>query len=387
MELLDPSMQHYPWGSTTLISQLRGEEASTRPEAELWYGAHPAAPTKVVNLGVSLAELIAVDPDYHLGQRSIARFGKRLPFLLKVLAAGQPLSLQAHPSKEQAEQGFAHDNQLGLAPNAGNRNYKDDNHKPELLIALSEFHAMAGFRPLEQTKELLSDLSCPQLERYISILDDRVGEEGNLRALFTTWITIPAGARKELITALVERVEQLLRSTQEAWKQETCANVLALQQRYPGDIGVLGALLLNHIVLSPGQALYLGSGNLHAYISGLGVEIMANSDNVLRGGLTSKHVDVPELVKVLQFQSLSDPTVSADHGEYPVPVEDFRIRRLELDGDTETIRHDAGMIVLCTQGAIQADDQVLQPTQAVWVPAGQKQVALSGQGQVFLATV
>lgn len=387
MRLLTPSTQNYPWGSKTLVAHLRGEGASDRPEAELWYGAHPQAPARLAESGETLEDLIAADPEGALGVSVRERFGDRLPFLLKILAAGETLSLQAHPSLEQARAGFAAENEAGVPMDAPNRKYRDDNHKPELVVALSEFKAMAGFRPLVLTLELLHELQCETLEKYLTIVDESAPEEEGLRALFTTLITIPAEARRGLVAAVVEAAEGLLGRGVSGWKAEVLRNILALNTRYPGDVGVLGALLLNHITLQPGEALFLDAGYLHAYISGLGVEIMASSDNVLRGGLTAKHVDVPELLKVLKFKSIEDPRVAQEAGEYPVPVEDFRISRIELDGDERLIEHEGPAIILCTSGEPQVGDAQLQPTQAVWVDASQGPVRASGSGELFLASV
>ncbi|WP_276651109.1 mannose-6-phosphate isomerase, class I [Corynebacterium vitaeruminis] len=386
MQLLQPSTQNYAWGSRELISGLRGEEPSAHPEAELWYGAHPGAATHLADGSATLAEYIEEDPEGQLGRRCRNEFGDSLPFLLKILAAGAPLSLQAHPSKSQAEEGYARENDLGIALSASNRNYKDDNHKPELLVALTEFHAMAGFRPLDKTLEMLRAIDCAELDRYLGMLDEEGAEEDNLRALFTTWITIPSTARHSLIDAVDAAIRKRLPKLEGTWMYGPLANILDLNDRYPGDVGVLGALLLNYIVLQPGQAIYLDAGNLHAYVKGLGVEIMANSDNVLRGGLTSKYVDVAELVRVLKFRSLANPVVKVNDGHYEVPINEFDLRRVDIDGP-RSIDHDGPVIVLVTEGAISAGSQALGPTQAVWVSADEPAVTLDGKGTAFIATV
>lgn len=386
MDQLTGMLRTYPWGSRTLIPELRGLPApSDRPEAELWFGAHPASPSTID--GHPLTELIAADPEAALGSRVRGSFGDGLPFLLKLLAAAEPLSLQAHPSAAQATEGFARENETGIALEAPNRNYKDASHKPELIVALTDFTAMAGFRPLERTRELFDALSCPQLDRYLAFLEhDPEQEEANLRGLFTTWITIPSLARTELIEGVVTAARPLL--DRGDWISEVLGNVLYLHEQYPGDVGVLGALLLNHLHLSPGEAIYLDAGHLHAYISGLGVEIMANSDNVLRGGLTSKYVDVPELVKVLDFHSLADPVVRPDDGRYPVPAEEFSLTCHLLGGDGESsvvVDHDGPVIALCTAGELTLGDLRLTPGEAAWIPASDPAVTATGQGQLFIA--
>ncbi|RNE48755.1 mannose-6-phosphate isomerase, class I [Corynebacterium alimapuense] len=386
MQRLTGLPRAYPWGSRTLIPGLRGLPVpSANPEAELWFGAHPTSPSTVE--GRPLTDVIAEDPDAALGERVTAQFGAQLPFLLKLLAAAEPLSLQAHPSEEQAREGFERENSLGILINAGHRNYRDPSHKPELIVALTEFNAMAGFRPIERTRELFSALSCPQLDRYLTILDPS-SETNSLRGLFTTWITIPVAARVELIDAVVEAAkDQLDRGD---WISGVLKTVLELQERYPGDIGVLGALLLNHITLNPGEAIYLDAGQLHAYVRGMGVEVMANSDNVLRGGLTSKYVDVPELVKVLNFCSLADPRVHPVEGEYQVPTSEFRLIRRELEAEHSwSIEHDGPAVALCTAGTVRLGDMDLTPGEAAWIPAHDPAVVASTEdaGEVFLVFV
>lgn len=394
MELLEGSLRTYPWGSRTLIADLKGEESpSARPEAEIWFGAHPGSPSTIG--GKALNEVIAANPEEALGARVATEFENELPFLLKILAAGAPLSLQAHPSLEQAREGFARENAAGIDLGASNRNYRDPNHKPELIVALTEFIAMAGFRPLRNTLNIFDALACESLDRYRSMLTVD-NEEESLRALFTTWITIPIGKRHELIDALISAAHSYLETSD---RDEEIAFVLShvieLNEQYPGDVGVLGALLLNFYKLAPGEALYLDAANLHAYISGLGVEIMANSDNVLRGGLTSKYVDVPELVRVLDFNSLENARVDVEEegatAHYPVPINEFQLYRVSIQGE-EQAEHDGPMIILCTSGTVslEAGERILEVAagHAAWVPANDPTVTMSSDSaEVFLARV
>ena len=213
----------------------------------------------------------------------MARYGARLPFLLKLLAAEEPLSLQAHPSSEQAREGFARENRLGVPIDSAVRNYRDDSAKPELVVALDRFDALAGFRDPSATVELLEALEVPELRKYVDLLSGQPDSDG-LRALFTTWITLPAGALSEVVDTVVAGCARYLHRDRTEFASEA-ATIVELAQHYPGDPGVLGALLLNRVSLAPGEGLYLNAGNLHAYLGGLAVEIMANSDNVLRGGL------------------------------------------------------------------------------------------------------
>ena len=408
MQLLHSTPRAYSWGSRTLIPELLGEETSEHPVAELWFGAHPAAPSTVG--GRALDEVIAQQPAAQLGERVEGEYSSQLPFLLKILAAAEPLSLQAHPTKEQAEEGFERDNAAGLSLTAPERNYRDNNHKPELIVALTDFYAMVGFRPLAETRKLFAALNSPELDRYLSMLSEGEEEDAeNYRALFTTWITIPAHSRKELIAAVIQAGEKLVAEAEDGdWKAGVMSTVIDINEQYPGDIGVLGALLLNHITLQPGEAVYLDAGQLHAYVSGLGVEIMANSDNVLRGGLTSKYVDVPELVKVLSFAAIDNPRVSqlevneapsisgGSAWAYPVPIGEFAITRCDLEAKgTVDVDYDGPTIVLCTDGEVvlsngQDEDIALTPGRAAWLPASDPRTRVTvpaggALAQVFLA--
>lgn len=400
MQLLKSATRTYSWGSRTLIPHLQQRAESTHPIAELWYGAHPGAPASVE--GTPLNEVIAADPQGSLGEHVASTYDNQLPFLLKLLSADEPLSLQAHPSKAQAEEGFARENAMGVALDAPNRNYKDDNHKPELIVALTDFYAMAGFRPLMHTRELFHALNCDELDRYVNmhIADGRLtsdDEADSLRALFTTWITIPAATRRTLIKALIESAQQLVPTLASGnWMRQVLTTIIELDELYPGDVGVLGALLLNHVQLAPGEAIYLDAGQLHAYVRGMGVEIMANSDNVLRGGLTPKHVDVPELVKVLSFNSVSDPRVLPNEGHYPVPVEEYSLSCHNLSsGDPATINHDGPAVILCTGGVLvlsSEDGKTLQlePSEAAWIPASDGAITVAAEdkaAQLFIARV
>ncbi|MDK7213375.1 mannose-6-phosphate isomerase, class I [Corynebacterium pyruviciproducens] len=378
MKKLTGALRTYPWGSHTLLADLRGTTSpSPAPEAELWFGAHPASPSLIGS--TELTDIIADDP---VGQ--VGKSQGELPFLVKILAAGEPLSLQAHPTKEQAEKGFEQENEEGIDLSAPERNYRDRNHKPELLIALTEFTALAGFRPLEKTAELFGAFSCPTLDRYRLMVDSEDEGEG-LRALLTTWVSIPRQARETLIDELVATIAAYQGRSEETepWIFEVGTQILALQERYPYDVGVLVALLLNFVRLTPGEALYLDAGQLHSYLGGLAIEVQANSDNVLRGGLTSKHVDVPELVRVLSFTSLEDPRVHADaHGLYRVPVSEFAVRRVA--GPTLSIGGGNPQIVVCTKGTITAPDGVtLSAGEAGWIAASDAEQEVSIDGEAI----
>lgn len=403
MERLDGVLRPYPWGSRTLLANLRGAKSpSEQPEAELWFGAHPAAPATID--GEGLDEIIARDPKAALGSRVIDEHGDGLPFLVKLLAAAAPLSIQAHPSADQAKEGYARENAEGIDLHSPQRNYKDPNPKPELIVALTQFRAMAGFRPAEQLTALFQAFSSPELDRYATLLPASDGA-GDMRVLFTTLVSLPRQALTDLLAAVEASARGLAGCDgQPAWVSEAAEVYLELSERYPGDAGALAALLLNIVTLEPGEGAFLGAGQLHAYLSGLGVEVMANSDNVLRGGLTTKHVDVPELVRVLDFASLESPraqTSAIDGGMcFDLPVDSFRVSVHDLSDGECVVDEDGPAIVVCTAGAVLADDTgaatgtsiMFSAGEAIWIPAADAAVTLRAIGvedtaQVFVATV
>ena len=359
---MDNPVRPYAWGSRTVIAGCWARPTpSPHPEAEMWLGAHPGDPSHLVGDDggrVSLLDAVRADPEALLGADRAAKWSGNLPFLLKVLAADEPLSLQAHPSAAQAAEGFARENAAGIPVDAPTRNYRDGSHKPELICALTEFHALVGFRAVPQTLALLRALDVAELASHRALLEAQPDADG-LRALFTTWITLPQSVLDRVLPALQEACVRLAQSGGEFGREARMA--LELSERYPGDAGVLAALLLNLAVLQPGEALYLPAGNLHAYLSGAGIELMANSDNVLRGGLTSKHVDVAELLRVLDFRrgrrrccAASRPTAGSattrtprssscagcdgDGGAGEVPVPDSGPRILLCTGGSAQVR-------------------------------------------------
>lgn len=406
MNLLRGAVRTYAWGSRTAIADFTGRPSPTdHPEAELWFGAHPGDPAwlETEDGGRSLLDTLREDPEGQLGSGVRARFGDTLPFLLKVLAADEPLSLQAHPSERQALEGFAREDRLGIPVNAPNRNYRDASHKPEILVALGEFEALAGFRPAERTVELMRALAVTDLDPFVDLLAGQPDANG-LRALFTTWITAPQPHLDVLVPAVIEGAIHYVRSGSKEFAAEA-RTVLELGERYPGDAGVLASLLLNRITLQAGEAIYLPAGNLHAYMHGVGLEVMANSDNVLRGGLTPKHVDVPELLRVLDFTPASEdlirPTVTTDGMElvYNTPAPEFAVSELRIDGEhlgheiDAPSHHDGPQILLCTEGSTvvyaKGDKVTLQRGSAAWVAADEGPIRLSADAptKLFRATV
>lgn len=397
MELMRNRIRPYAWGSRTAIAELTGTPSpSPHPQAELWMGAHPDDPSLLIRDGgeQSLLEIVRADPERVLGPSVAGAFGGRFPFLLKVLAAAEPLSLQAHPSAELARSGFDSEEAAGVSRTDPNRNYTDPWPKPELICALTEFRALCGFAEPAHAVAVLSDLGVPQLDHYLALLAGQMDAEGT-RALFSTLITIPQGAVAQVLEAVLAACVQQVR----AGSSPHLAHyriALELAERYPGDAGVLASLMLNQVTLQPGEALYLHAGNLHAYLAGTGVEIMGNSDNVLRGGLTPKHVDVPELMRVLDFtpgavQVLAGELGAAGETVYPSLAPEFRLSRLSLSDEPVEISHSGPQIVLVVDGSTTFTDAegtrvAASRGQSVWVGADDVGVSVAGPGVVFRAT-
>ncbi|MBD9702495.1 mannose-6-phosphate isomerase, class I [Streptomyces sp. ID01-12c] len=381
MDRLDNTVRPYAWGSTTAIPQLLGVAPTGEPQAEMWMGAHPGAPSRTGR--GPLTEVIDEAPERELGTSTVGKFGPRLPFLLKILAAGAPLSLQVHPDLEQAREGYEDEERRGIPIDAAHRNYKDANHKPELICALTEFDGLCGFREPLRAAELLAALDVDSLKPYVDLLHAHPEE---------------AALREVLTAVLGADPEEMAHTVTEA--AAACARLggdhapyVDLAHHYPGDPGVIAAMLLNHVRLQPGEALFLGAGIPHAYLNGLGVEIMANSDNVLRCGLTPKHVDVPELLRVVRFEATDPgvlrPEASPDGEEvYETPIDEFRLSRFVLPeaGAPHDLTRATPQILLCTAGSVRAGEHTLAPGESVFVPADEK-AEVSGPGTLFRATV
>ncbi|MFD3665360.1 mannose-6-phosphate isomerase, class I [Streptomyces sp. NPDC058659] len=381
MDRLVNTVRPYAWGSPTAIPELLGVAPTGEPQAEMWMGAHPGAPSRTER--GPLNELIAADPVRELGEPSVAKFGPRLPFLLKVLAAGAPLSLQVHPDLAQARAGFAAEEAAGIPVDAPHRMYKDANHKPELICALTPFEGLCGFRAPTEAADLIAALGVDSLKPYVDLLHAHP-EEAALREVLTALLTAD---REEMAHTVAEAAAAADRLG------GAHAPFAALAHHYPSDPGVIAAMLLNHVLLQPGEALYLGAGVPHAYLDGMGVEIMANSDNVLRCGLTPKHVDVPELLRVVRFEpndaGVLRPEASPSGEEvYDTPIDEFRLSRFVRaeDAAPTDVTAPTPQILLAVAGRPKAGEVTLEPGRSVFVPAGET-TELSGEGTVFRATV
>ncbi|UOY01253.1 mannose-6-phosphate isomerase, class I [Blastococcus sp. PRF04-17] len=387
MWLLQNTVRHYPWGSHTVIPELLGEPApADKPYAELWMGAHPDA-SSVLSTGMALNKAIEEAPEALIGPEVRDRFGDRLPFLMKVLAAEQPLSLQAHPTPEQAQAGFAAEEAAGVPRNDPTRTFKDPFHKPELLLALTTFEALCGFRPVEESLHCLAKLQVPELKPTIAAL-----ARGGLRAAIPQLLALSAERREELVKAVAAKAATFVAAHDPEFIN-TYRWAASLAETYPGDPGVVISLMCNHLKLAPGEAVFLPAGNLHAYLSGAGVEVMASSDNVLRGGLTGKHVDLAALIEVLDFSDGRVPVIHPVLGpgglRYPVPVEDFDLTRVQLDGQSGTLTTRGPQVLLCTEGTAvlsSADGELtLEQGCSAFVPAGTP-VTASGPAVLYRAT-
>ncbi len=406
MELLHNPVRDYAWGSRVTIAAAQGRPVpSPHPEAELWMGAHPDDPSAVDRDGrrISLAELIGADPVGVLGPVTVARFGPRLPYLMKLLAAEQPLSLQAHPDNEQARTGYAA--QSHLAGNDRNRVYRDPYHKPELLVAVEPFLALCGFRDPAVSRRVFTELGVPALEPVIRELsrtgDDSDGSPGTespgagaaLRHAVELLLRWPEDRRE----AVVAGVRAAARDRLDGFPVERDI-VLDLSARYPADMGVLVALLLNPVRLEPGEGIWMPAGNLHAYLRGAGVEVMAASDNVLRGGLTPKYVDVDELMRVLRYEVLDDPVVrpveiGAGVVTWPTPAEEFALTRVAVHAGSPPVALPGSgpRVVFCWRGRAvlgSAGEQCpILAGQAAFVPPTMPGLSCSGDAVLFQAAV
>jgi mannose-6-phosphate isomerase class I len=377
-------VQHYGWGDTEFIPALLGiDNPERKPFAELWMGAHPDLPAEAEADGrwVPLDELIDASPEEVLGPAVARQFEGRLPYLLKVLSAKAPLSLQAHPSKDVARKGFARENAAGVPLTAGNRSYRDDNHKPELITALTDFYGFRGFRPLQEIARVLQ-----QVPEFRELMPGFEPTPACLKALYEEFMSLPRAAVDSILDPLVQRLKEadakhaLTREEPEYW-------VLRADRDYSTgghrDRGLLSIYLLNLVHLHPGEAMYLPAGTLHAYLEGSAMEIMANSNNVLRGGLTPKHVDVPELLASLRFESGSPeilrpaPVPGSREWRYETPVSEFELRRLEIGAGQpheNSADHSAEILIL-----VAAEDDA-----QVTVESGDRSLKLR-RGDVCLA--
>ena len=384
MQKLINSVQNYAWGSKTALTELYGmANPEGLPMAELWMGAHPKSSSKITDShGVeqSLRDVIDADKTTLLGANVAARFGE-LPYLFKVLCSAQPLSIQVHPSKKAAEVGFAKENAAGIPLDAAERNYKDPNHKPELVFALTPFLAMNAFREFAEIASLLQPVADanPAIGEFIAQPTSE-----RLSALFAGLLNMQGDEKAHAL--------KVLRAALEGQQGLAWDAIRLIAEFYPDDSGLFSPLLLNIVQLNPGEAMFLYAETPHAYLRGTGLEVMANSDNVLRAGLTPKYIDIPELVANVKFTAkpanelLTQP---AQHGEtldFPIPVEDFAFSLHTLSASEATLTQDGAAILFCVDGesVLSKNDQrlVLKPGESAFVAANESPIQVSGSGRL-----
>lgn len=386
-------IKNFPWGSRTAIQDYFGIDNSTSDhQAEIWMGAHPSASSSISHAGVdvSLCDVIAGSPDYWLGKGTKERFSS-LPFLMKVLAVEEPLSIQVHPAKKAAELGFAKENELGIPLEAANRNYKDSNHKPELVYALTSYLAMNGFREFKQIVANFDAIELPALKA----LYQPFRQEPNpltLAAFFAGILALEGEFKAQAISQLLKSLKTI---DKEHFVYQASLLISRLHHLYPEDVGLFTPLFLNVIELQPGEAMFLDAETPHAYIHGLGVEVMANSDNVLRAGLTPKYIDVEELVKNTQFKPIAFEDLIlkpvdklAEREVYSVPVEDFSFDVLN-PRNTMSLTTSSPEILLCLSNQVtlitDMEERELCKGESVVLPASLGKYCISGTGSIARA--
>ncbi|WOZ75493.1 mannose-6-phosphate isomerase [Kosakonia sacchari] len=384
MQKLINSVQNYAWGSKTALTDLYGiANPDNLPMAELWMGAHPKSSSKVQDASGqtrALREVIDQDKTRLLGSAVANRFGE-LPFLFKVLCADQPLSIQVHPNKKNSETGFAKENAAGIPLDAAERNYKDPNHKPELVFALTPFLAMNAFREFSDIVSLLQPVAGahPAIAHFLQA----PGAE-RLSELFAALLNMQG---EEKSRALAVLKSALGNHSGEPWQ-----TIRLISEFYPDDSGLFSPLLLNVVKLNPGEAMFLFAETPHAYLQGVALEVMANSDNVLRAGLTPKYIDIPELVANVKFtpkpasELLTQPTQHGAELDFPIPVDDFAFSLHDLSASETQLAQQSAAIVFCVEGEAvlsKASQQlVLKAGESAFIAADESPVGVSGTGRV-----
>ena len=383
---LEGVVRDYSWGSATAIPQLLGRPPTGAPVAELWLGAHPRGPAMIVGTRRDLASVIAANPGQLLGPEILARFGAELPFLMKVIAPAKALSIQVHPTREQAEAGFVAEEARGIPRSDPRRNYPDPNHKPEMVCALTAFDAFCGFRPTSGTLRFLEALAVPELAPFEAVLSAADG----IRRTFALLLDQEPDRARAIVDGLTRGCERLAAGGGE-WSDNANA-IVAVAHEFPNDIGVALVALLHYVRLAPREVVFVEPGTVHCYLGGLAVEVMASSDNVLRGGLTPKHVDVPELLAVANFTAMPRPVrgphVIDEESWYDPSIPEFQLSIHEFSELTR-IPPAGPQVLLCTQGeayiTVGREHRSLPKGAAAFVAAGHA-LQLVGRATVFRAT-
>jgi len=388
----------YAWGSADGLGKTLGlTNESGGPQAELWMGAHPKAPSTLIlpEGRRPLDAMIASDPERMIGATVAARYGNKLPFLFKALSAAKPLSIQVHPSRRKAERGFEKENTIGIAVDSAERNYRDPNHKPELSVALTRFEALVGFRPLEDITAFGRLLGTGNFDRHFEGLEKR-RDRMELSVFFYSLMTQPAETKRDLIKAAAETASRVLgeggtdASDTLAWTW-----VLKLSKLWPKDIGVLSPLLFNIIQLEPGEAIFIAPGEPHAYLEGTALEIMANSDNVIRCALTDKHADIPEFISALGFDAGRPAKIGATNiapgiDRFNCDVPEFALSKIDA-AERPAFEVRGPEILLCAEGRVSVHSEgaslELGRGDSAFVCASAASWSAGGSGTLWRATV
>ena len=384
MQKLINSVQNYAWGSQTALTDLYGiPNPDNLPMAELWMGAHPKSSSKIEDASGnvrSLRDVIDADKNALLGNAVADRFGE-LPFLFKVLCADQPLSIQVHPNKKASELGFAKENAAGIPLDAAERNYKDPNHKPELVFALTPFLAMNAFREFSEIVSLLQPVAGAHtaIAHFLENPD-----AASLSQLFASLLNMQGDEKSHALA--------ILKTALDSQQGEPWQTIRVISEFYPDDSGLFSPLLLNVVKLNPGDAMFLFAETPHAYLQGVALEVMANSDNVLRAGLTPKYIDIPELVANVKFVAkpaadlLTQPVKNGAELDFPIPVEDFAFSLHDLSHTETTVAQESAAILFCVEGeaVLNKGEQrlVLKPGESAFIAANESPITISGTGRL-----
>lgn len=408
MHLLTGAVRTYAWGSRNHIPKFLGVPPTGEPQAELWFGAHDADPSRLPD-GRYLNDAIREDPVGMLGERVTSLFGPRLPFLVKALAAAEPLSLQVHPTTARARIGFVEENAAGIPVDAPERNYRDEFHKPEMVFALTRFEGMAGFRDVGRSAQILRLLDLPWADEVAWRLESGPAFQA-LHGVVAEMLSMGGDDLADLLATLGaaalraeerghredlrNRRRDLERTAVAREGTRVFAQTAQLVKRYPDDPGVLVTLLLNHVVLAPGEAMFLDAGVIHAYTSGFGLEVMASSDNVVRAGLTAKHVDVGELLEIANFTPMPpplwQPSVHGSSEHFAPPATEFEV--VIGDGSIAEVRLNGPRIVVALDEPVEVEAAnreraTLTRGEAVFVSDADGAITVAGAGRVAVAAV
>lgn len=386
-------VQHYAWGGFNYIPQLLNmNNDKQQPFAEYWLGAHPSAPAEILSTPqLSLEALINENPTAVLGAKVVEQFNE-LPYLFKVLDVHDMLSIQVHPSKAEAVKGFEAEEAAGIPINAPNRNYKDKNHKPEVMVALSDFWLLHGFKSKEAIENTLTEVA--ELSVLLALF-----KSGGYKGLYQFLMEMEQEQVDTLLLPLVKKEirrkkdNELTRAMPGWWVAKLYENSSDFSNL---DRGIFSIYLFNIVHLQKGEAIFQGAGVPHAYLEGQNVELMANSDNVLRGGLTPKHIDVPELMKHTLFEAVVPNILKGEkrgnEKKYPCPVPDFGITAIELNaGEHYTALTTSVEIILVIEGALlvkQNESMVIKKGEALAITANEEyMVTASGKTLLYKAFV